>query len=458
MFVAGSRAYSLLSCDGQLTDNFPSFIEEDPGRQSISGSFNPIDDGEWSEAAYIQATAKFFAAISKNDVLAVKQMIEDGEDLNRRDQVGRTPLHVAIMSNSVEVGCALIDAGARMSARLVGGRTSLHLAAQMEQVTLVKKILERSAYNKEEEKRKIEEAAAAKDAEGVRMSSEDDWSSDDEEKPHRKPPTYAKQDEPGKDSDPLEDNEEEPDIIDISIHDWDFGLTSLGYAILSGSLEVVDVLLAAGADPTFVAHAKNVDPLHPLTLTMFTQDEERAAKIAERLIAAQAISSMADNHSFTIFHRIVASGKTKIVSSLLEHDPNAKKIVDSPSWNNLNSYVQGLMFPVVSTVMAGDYATLSLLLAHGAKLSYSPEDISRAEEKRYADLRLWNRQILTDHDHEQVLPPLCGAGLSMSHLSSSRSRSWPMRRSHFAAGHSRCRGRRTNQVIQQQPCETDELA
>src|SRR6266404_4873289 len=133
------------------------FIEEDPGRQSISGSFNPIDEGEWSETAYIQATAKFFGAISKNDVLAVKQMIENGADLNRRDQVGRTPLHVAILSNSVEVGCALIDAGARMTARLVGGRTSLHLAAQVGQATLVKKMLERSAYNKEEEKRKEEE-------------------------------------------------------------------------------------------------------------------------------------------------------------------------------------------------------------------------------------------------------------------------------------------------------------
>ncbi|KAH9170813.1 hypothetical protein EDB89DRAFT_2230438 [Lactarius sanguifluus] len=98
-------------------------IKEDPGRQ-------------------IQATAKFFGTISKNDVLAVKQMIEDGEDLNRRDHVGRTPLHVAILSNSVEVGCILINAGARMTARLVGGRTSLHLAAQMGHVSLVKTMLE----------------------------------------------------------------------------------------------------------------------------------------------------------------------------------------------------------------------------------------------------------------------------------------------------------------------------
>ena len=371
-----------------LTDNFGRFIEEDPGRQSISGSFNPIDEGEWSETAYIQATARFFGAISKNDVLAVKQMIEDGEQVNCRDQVGRTPLHVAVLSNSVDVCCVLIDAGARMTARLVGGRTSLHLAAQMGKVTLVKKMLERSAYNTEkaeEDKRKAEEAAAVKETEGVRMSSEDDWSSggSDDEKAHRQPPAYMKKDELENDPDVLEDNEEEPDVLDISTHDWDFGLTALSYGILSGSLEVVDALLNAGADPSLVAHAiKDVDPLHPLALTIFTQDEERAAKIAERLIAAQAISSTADDNLFTIFHRIVAAGKTKIVASLLTHDPNAKKVLNSPAWYG---HGHGLVFPIVSTINAGDYATLSVLLAHGAKLLYLPEDTSRAEEKWYVE-------------------------------------------------------------------------
>jgi ankyrin repeat protein len=339
-------------------------------------------------------------------VLAVKQMIADGEELNRRDQVGRTPLHLAIFSHSVEVGCALVDAGARINARLIGGRNSLHLAAQMGQASLVQKILERNAYNKEnvpEDRRKIEDedvcmsnededvvmsdededVVMSDEDEDVCMSSEDDWSSSSEEyddgKPHHKRPAYTKKDEPEKISDPLEDNEEEPDILDISIRDWDLGFTALAFAILSGSLEIVEALLAAGADPGFVTYAKKVNPLHPLALTIYTQDEERAAKIAERLIAAQAISSTADGNLFTTFHRIVAAGKTKIVASLLAHDANAKKVINGPTWCG-----DRLLFPIVSTIMAGDYATLSLLLAHGAKLSYSPEDVSRAEDKRYA--------------------------------------------------------------------------
>ncbi|KAI9433859.1 hypothetical protein H4582DRAFT_1856238 [Lactarius indigo] len=407
------------------------FIEEHPGRQSISGSFNPIDEGEWNETAYVQTTAKFFGAISKNDALVVKQMIEDGEDLtNRRDHVGRTPLHVAILSNSTEVGCVLIDAGARMTARLVGGRTSLHLAAQMGQVSVVKKMLERSAYNKEkakEEKLKIEEAAAPKETDSVRMSSEDDWSSDesDDEKPHRKPPAYTKKDEPEKDSDPLEDNVTGPDILDISVHDWDFGLTALGYAILSGSVGVVDALLAAGADANFVVHTKDLNPLHPLALTIYTQDEERAAKIAERLVAAQAISSTADHHLLTIFHRIVAAGKTKIVASLLAHDPNAKKVLNSPTW-----YRNVLVFPIVSAVFSGDYATLSLLLTHGAKLVFLPEDVSRAQEKWSPEYRSHIcypiETALAKHDEVISLLAALGAGVDVPINSSNTFYTHPM--------------------------------
>ena len=202
-------------------------------------------------------------------------MIEDAEDLNCRDHVGRTPLHVAIMSNSVECANILVDAAARMTARLVGGRTFSHLAAQTGQISLVKKMLAHSAYNEvksAEEKPMAEEAEKNTEAtERVRMSSELDWSSesDDGKSPQNVP---VKGDT--EDSDPLEDDKGTSDILDISNPDWDFGITPLGYAILSSSLEVVEVLLVAGADSNHAARAKDADPLHPLTLTIYTQDED----------------------------------------------------------------------------------------------------------------------------------------------------------------------------------------
>ena len=359
------------------------FIEEDPGRQSISGSFNPIDEGEWSESAYIQAKTKLFGAISKNDAAVITQMIEDGVDVNGRDHVGRTPLHLAILSTSIDCANALIDAGARMTARLVGGRTSLHLGAQMGQTGVVKKMLARSVYNAEkaaEEKRKAKEEARAEDPESVervRMSSEDDWSSQEsaDVKPARNAPTKT---DAEKYADSLEDDKEEPDILDVSISDWDFGLTALGYAIVFGFVEVVAVLLAAGADPNVATRVKGTNPLHPLTLTIYTQDEERAAKIAEDLVAGQATSSTADENRLTIFHRIVIAKKAKIVASLLARDQNAKKVIDIPAHSGY-----GIVFPVVSSILSGDYATLSVLLSHGAKLVFSPEDVSRAQGVPY---------------------------------------------------------------------------
>ena len=58
------------------------FIQEDPGRQSISGSFNPIDDGEWAEQAYIREAWKLCKAILSFDRVVVLQMIKEEVDIN----------------------------------------------------------------------------------------------------------------------------------------------------------------------------------------------------------------------------------------------------------------------------------------------------------------------------------------------------------------------------------------
>jgi ankyrin repeat protein len=95
------------------------FIEENPGRQTMSGSFNPIDDGEWSGQVYVKPTQKIFAAIAARDRDAVQNLLREEIDINQRDHVGRTTLHVAILSNTPEIACDLIDAGARITANSV---------------------------------------------------------------------------------------------------------------------------------------------------------------------------------------------------------------------------------------------------------------------------------------------------------------------------------------------------
>ncbi|KAI0738301.1 ankyrin [Daedaleopsis nitida] len=381
------------------------FIEEDPGRQSISGSFNPIDEGEWAEQAYMGPTEKLFSAIVLGDRAEVKKIVSaDGFDIDRRDHVGRTPLQIAILSKEIDIACDLIDAGARMTSRLVDGRTALHLAAQLDLPTLIRKLLERSAINAE--KAAEEEAAAGeakddadeqmdvddedgvadedggeeggKDGEGEEDdeegdNSQDDWSSDDED---GKTKEQDKKEDVGQIP---EDDEDEPDVFNVDLPDWDYALTPLQYAVIFGSLGAVDELIAGGADATLVTTKGEgwyKRAFHPLTLTALTEDVGVATEMVKKLVAAGATSSQADEDLFTIFHKIVCVRKPGLVEAFLSHDANAKAVLDSPL---VTANVQ-VTFPVVSAIGSNQLATLAILLAYGAKLTFTEEDHSRAKE------------------------------------------------------------------------------
>ncbi|KAJ3554518.1 hypothetical protein NP233_g12406 [Leucocoprinus birnbaumii] len=96
-----------------------SFIEQDPGRQSLSGSFNPIDEGEWSEQAYIRPLRRLFEAIANHDLEVVRTLLAENKvtpasasdaeaggegetnpnaiNCSHRDHLGRTPLHLSLL-------------------------------------------------------------------------------------------------------------------------------------------------------------------------------------------------------------------------------------------------------------------------------------------------------------------------------------------------------------------------
>ena len=369
-------------------------MQEDPGRQSISGSFNPIDDGEWSELAYMGPTEKLFNAIVTGDRAAVAKIVSaEGFDVDRRDHVGRTPLQIAILAKAADIACDLIDAGARMTARVVDGRTALHLAAQLDLPVVVRKLLERSAVNKEKAE---EEAAKKKEAEKKKKedkmdvddedgdedgddddedddsdhdSSEDDWSSEDGGKAKEK----AKDAKAKPDISQIpEDEEDEPDVFDVNIPDWDYAFTPLQYAVVFGSLGAIDELLAAGADATLVTKLDNYwsKPFHPLTLTALTMDVSVAGEVVKKLVAAGATSSQADDELFTIFHKIVCANRPKLVEAFLHNDPNAKTVIESP---HMTSGAQ-MTLPIVSAIVNHNPSMVAVLLAYGAKISVTEED------------------------------------------------------------------------------------
>ncbi|KIK54450.1 hypothetical protein GYMLUDRAFT_63236 [Collybiopsis luxurians FD-317 M1] len=392
--------------DKQFIRGKISFIEEDPGRQSLSGSFNPIDDTEWGAQVYLGPTEKFFQAIVACDRAAVGQMIVEGVDVNRRDHVGRMPLHVAVLAKAEDIACDLIDAGARITSRLADGKTALHWAVQLDQVIVVKKLLAQSQSNQEKLKTGDEEDGDG-DVEMIdvgKNSSEDDWSSgddgvismeedadadgedddmdgegedDDEEKKGGDKKEEVPPETPAESGALPEDNVDEPDVFDIDAADWDLCFTPLSYAILFASMPVIDVLLEAGADPQMISSPSydNAPKLHPLLLTMYRPDEEQATVIIERLLKAGVVSSSADDLVKTILHKMIEAGKTKLVHTLLKMDPKAQVVINLPSMMNRNP-----IFPIITAHQLNDYAMIATLLAYGAKAVFDVEDITLAQD------------------------------------------------------------------------------
>ncbi|KAF4615928.1 hypothetical protein D9613_011323 [Agrocybe pediades] len=375
------------------------FIQEDPGRQSMTGSFKPIDEGEWSEQVYIKPAQELFAAIASHDRTTVQRLISEGIDVNDRDHVGRTTLQVAIISKATDIAGDLIDAGARITARLADGRAPLHLAAQYDQAVIVTKLLERSKLNAEELEKKT--GGVVKDEDGTkeaidRPSSEDDWSSHDDEDvvmsdqdedsdndseddsesdtPARKEDKSNKEGAATEAEDVLEEDDQ-PDIIAIDEADWDFGLTPLGFAVLFATLPTLNVLIAAGADVKALMKSNNGPALHPLTLTIVRENQDEACKVAERLLEAGATSSTANENMRTILHAAVCAGRTQLVETLLKHDPHSASVVNFPALVR-----QNVVFPVVTAINKRHYGVLAILLANDAKLEFEEEDITKAQQ------------------------------------------------------------------------------
>ncbi len=313
-------------------------------------------------------------------------MIQSGIDVNRRDHVGRTALHLAIMVRATEICFDLINAGARMSARLVDGRTCMHLAAQMDVPEVVQKLLKRSSMNAEAAKAKAKEIELAAltcgtkdtemDIDGIeRPSSEDDWDSETSDTEDTKRTNEASKlsgtDQPVVDSaDMPEDDVGQPDVLDVNASDWDLMFAPLSHAIVSGSVRSVDLLLSAGADPQVATTTpgRNI-VLHPLANTALTLKEDQAKVIMQRLLRAGAISSRADTDFLTVFHVLVCANKAELVLTVLQGDPKAKSVLNVPTIANYK-----VQTPLLTAVAKGNYTLVALLLAYGAKVTFQQED------------------------------------------------------------------------------------
>lgn len=112
------------------------------GNKSKAEANNSIENKSVVEMPKIEIQA----AILSDKLEAVKQHIEAGTDINRKDAMsGSTPLITAASFGKNEIAKALIDAGADLTPKNNEGATALHVAAFFCRVEIVQMLMDARA-------------------------------------------------------------------------------------------------------------------------------------------------------------------------------------------------------------------------------------------------------------------------------------------------------------------------
>ena len=93
---------------------------------------------------YDNKTALHIAA-KKNLLEAAKWLINEGADLEAKDNTGWTPLHLAAVFDSVDVARLLISRGAKVNAKSGRGWTPLHQAAFFNKLKVAQLLIDNGA-------------------------------------------------------------------------------------------------------------------------------------------------------------------------------------------------------------------------------------------------------------------------------------------------------------------------
>jgi len=95
------------------------------------------------------------------------------------------------------------------------------------------------------------------------------------------------------------------------------GFGALGLACFFSRPEIVDMLVAAGADPNIAS--KNDMRVCPLHSAAATSDQALAARMAKALLAAGANPNSAQTHGYVPLHEAALNGNDTLVDVLLTH-------------------------------------------------------------------------------------------------------------------------------------------
>ncbi|KAJ6236128.1 ankyrin repeat-containing protein [Anaeramoeba flamelloides] len=309
----------------------------DPGQQRI-GSFHPITDQDWTKEAYISKESEHMCKlIVSRDANGLRELImsnkenKEGEqlDVNKKDYLGRPPLHLAVMNKSRECIKILLEHGAKISYRLIDGRSALHLACQYGDYEIVEIIVNRLNEIKLEKEKQKQEQEQEQEQE-KKVVSKQKFSLKrllelKNEKLNRDQIGYQP-------STTVHDQE-----FDIDSPCWDHGMSCLHYAIFFNHQTIIKLLIdKCKADINkpiqFIGANKTVKLyVNSLLIPIITNDFTMLKKLLEYGINPYQL----DYRDNSVIHNGIKYARYEIVKQYIQLLKERKLLTNFP-WYNSN--------------------------------------------------------------------------------------------------------------------------